>query len=335
MTVLHKMVSIRSESVHSNAMRVPVKKTDYAYADIVAAAEWIQSRVHNPKLLEAKIAIVLGSGLSDLMKLEDVVTIPYGAIQDHCPFFPTSTNPAHMGNMLFGFMKGIPIIVFNGRWHRYEGHKIDAIAFPYRVLRELMGPDSTMLLTSAVGGVQGRFDDPIHVGDLMLIQSFMDFSGGRGNTTVKVIPEQQPYPFTGTNRLYTKELRDMVVNAAIELDDHTLPTATKKPFKNLLHPGELFYRIGPTFESAAEVADARTHGTKDVAKALSMSGMPEALICNAMGMKVLHIAGVTNVGVDDPDAQYEPTDGEVKDNMKEIIVPRLAELLDSVIPRIS
>jgi purine-nucleoside phosphorylase len=74
-------------------------------------------------------AIILGTGLGALADhIEDKIEIPYEDI----PGFVKSTAPSHHGAMIAGFVSSadqtsgsdsrVPVIVFKGRFHFYEGY---------------------------------------------------------------------------------------------------------------------------------------------------------------------------------------------------------------------
>ena len=43
----------------------------------------------------------------------------------------------HAGQVLCGKLGGQPVIVFQGRFHYYEGHDLETVTFPVRVIQEL------------------------------------------------------------------------------------------------------------------------------------------------------------------------------------------------------
>ena len=81
-----------------------------------------------------RIAVVLGSGLGALAdRLADAVAIPYGQI----PYFPRPSVAGHGGNLVAGTLAGARVLILQGRFHYYEGHDLDAVTFPVRVLQRL------------------------------------------------------------------------------------------------------------------------------------------------------------------------------------------------------
>ena len=114
-----------------------------ARADEAAAA--LRPLVGEPP----EAAVILGSGLGPLVeKFTDQTVVPY----DRIPHFPTPTVAGHAGNLVLGSVEGARAILLQGRFHYYEGHDLDAVTFPVRVLQRL--GVRTLILTAAVGGVR-------------------------------------------------------------------------------------------------------------------------------------------------------------------------------------
>lgn len=78
-----------------------VKKTEQASDFIVE-----KIRVKSPEFRPA-VALTLGSGLSGLEGLiKPLVKIPYAEI----PFYPLSTVGGHKGELLAGYLEGVPLV---------------------------------------------------------------------------------------------------------------------------------------------------------------------------------------------------------------------------------
>ena len=87
---------------------------------------------------------MLGSGLNELAgRLIDARSISY----DQVPHFPRTTVAGHEGKVLFGKLGGVDVMMFQGRFHYYEGHDLETVAFPVRVLQKLGVPN--LILTAA------------------------------------------------------------------------------------------------------------------------------------------------------------------------------------------
>ena len=80
------------------------------------------------------LAVVLGSGLSDLHKiLRNKIIIKYADI----PNFRKTTVKGHDGKFIIGSYKGINIIFSLGRFHYYEGITIEEVGLPMKIFKEL------------------------------------------------------------------------------------------------------------------------------------------------------------------------------------------------------
>ncbi len=95
-----------------------------------AAAAILAAGVEPPR-----IAVVLGSGLNELAdRLPDGVAIPYERI----PHFPRTTVAGHQGRAIAGRLHGASVLMLQGRFHYYEGHDLDTVTFPVRVMQRLV-----------------------------------------------------------------------------------------------------------------------------------------------------------------------------------------------------
>ncbi|MFZ9890138.1 MAG: purine-nucleoside phosphorylase, partial [Myxococcota bacterium] len=68
----------------------------------------------------ARVGVVLGSGLgrvADEVCAAGGTAIEYGAI----PHFPTSAVEGHRGRLVYGHVDHQPVLLMQGRVHRYEG----------------------------------------------------------------------------------------------------------------------------------------------------------------------------------------------------------------------
>ena len=115
-----------------------------------------------------KVGIVLGSGLGGLAEsVQDPCVIPYKEI----PGFAPSTAPGHAGKLLLGKIGAAPAVCMQGRLHYYEGHRMEDIVFPIRVMKALGA--ETVILTNAAGGVNTSYK----AGDLMLLTDHINYLG--------------------------------------------------------------------------------------------------------------------------------------------------------------
>lgn len=268
------------------------------------AADYLRAHTHH----RPTIGLILGSGLSGLAaRIEDATAIPYADI----PHFPVSTVAGHAGRLVIGTLAGATVCAMQGRFHYYEGYSMQQVTLPVRVMQRL-GID-TLIVTNAAGGLNPSFA----VGDIMLIDDHINLVGMAGaNPLLGANLEEFGPRFPAANRVYTRRLRQVAEEVA------------RDAAINLRH-GVYIQLAGPNFETAAEVRMLRAWG----ADAVGMSTVAETMVAHHAGMNVLGFSTITNVAIDELDAEGQPTHDEVMDAGK-IIVPRLTELLLGVMQRL-
>ena len=214
-----------------------------------------------------ELGVVLGSGLGAFAELvEEKVVIPYKDI----PHFPVSTVEGHAGQLVFGKVQGRSVVVMQGRFHYYEGYKMQEVTFPIRVM-QVLGVTG-LIVTNAAGGINSDF----HGGDLVLIKDHLNLMGDnplRGANLSNLGPR-----FPDLSEGYNVEWRQKALAIMEEVG---------------IRPQEGVYAAmsGPNYESPAEIRYLRTIG----ADMVGMSTVPEVLVANHGGMKVLGISCVTNM----------------------------------------
>jgi purine-nucleoside phosphorylase len=227
------------------------------------AKQYIQSKTsHKPT-----IGLVLGSGLGVLAEeIEDATVIPYGEI----PHFTTSTVVGHKGQLVIGNLQGKCVIAMQGRFHYYEGHGLDAVTFPIRVMKA-MGVE-TIIVTNAAGGINTDFAS----GNLMIIKDHINFTFR--NPLIGPNDETLGVRFPDMSEAYSRDLRDLAKEVARDLGVE-------------VREGIYLGLIGPSYETPAEIRMFRTLG----ADAVGMSTVPEVIVARHMGMNVLGISCISNM----------------------------------------
>ena len=233
------------------------------YNKIEESANYIKSKIN----ISPSIGLILGSGLGVLAdEIENPIKIKY----DEIPNFPVSTVQGHAGQLVIGKLQGKNVIAMQGRFHYYEGYSMEMITFPVRVMKSL-GVE-TIFVTNAAGGANRDFKP----GDLMIITDHINLSGN--NPLIGPNDNRIGTRFPDMSNAYDKELRSQVKDIA----------------KNLgieVREGVYAMFSGPTYETPAEVRMARILG----ADAVGMSTVPEVIIANHSGMKVIGVSCMTNM----------------------------------------
>ena len=276
----------------------------FTLAQYDAAAGLIRSRTrHTPT-----VGLILGSGLSGLAEqIAGADVIPYAEI----PHFPTSTVAGHAGRLVIGELAGVTVCAMQGRFHFYEGYTMQQVTLPVRVMRRL--GVQTLIVTNAAGGVNPAFQ----VGDIMAIEDHINLVGMAGANPLSGPNLEEFGPrFPPVNRVYTRRLRQLAANVAAAAD---VP----------LRSGVYIQLSGPNFETPAEIRMVRAWG----ADAVGMSTVAETVVAHHAGMAVLGLSTITNVAIDQVDADGEPSHEEVVEAGK-VIVPRLTRLLLGVLAQL-
>lgn len=265
-------------------------------AKVKEAAGFLQTRIKQTP----KLAILTGTGLSDfLTQLRVHTSIPYKDI----PHFPVSTVKSHLGNLLAGELGNMPVALFQGRFHLYEGYTPKETGFPVRVMAE-MGVQ-TLVITNAAGGLNLDYSP----GDIMLIQDHINLTGKNplsGENTDAFGPR-----FPDMSEVYDRNLLSKTRNLA---EKNQIPH----------HTGVYIGLSGPSLETPAETRFIRMIG----GDAVGFSTVTEAITAVHAGMKIMGISVITNVN--DPDKPKKVSLEEVI-SVSKAAAPGLALLIQGIL----
>ncbi|MEM8861415.1 MAG: purine-nucleoside phosphorylase [Chloroflexota bacterium] len=278
--------------------------------DIPTYAEYEQAAAAIRQLTDQtpKIALVLGSGLSELAdSAENADVIDSSAI----PGWPGSTVEGHKGKLVFGTLSDTPVLIMQGRTHFYEGHSLQRITFPVRVMK-LLGIE-TLIVTNAAGGINRSYSE----GDLMLIKDHINLPGMAGNN-----------PLTGANlEEFGPRFPDMTHGYSADL--RTLAQTAADDLEIAMQEGVYACVSGPSFETPAELRFLQGVG----ADAVGMSTAHSVIVANHCGINVLGISTITNVTNLDP-SQEDVTNHEEVLEIGKLVVPKLAKLLREIVAKL-
>lgn len=254
-----------------------------------------------------KVALVLGTGLGDLVSKTDIVCeIDYSSLPD----FPVSTAPTHAGRFVFCKIGDLPVVIMQGRVHFYEGYTSEDISLPIHLMKAL-GAD-VLFLTNAAGGINEQFS----AGDMMLITDHISCfvrSPLIGKNDDTVGPR-----FPDMTNVYDSDLCDLIKSTAEKL---SIP----------LRQGVYVQLSGPQYETPAEIRMLRACG----ADAVGMSTAVEAIVALHCGMKVCGISCIANLasGMNpDPifEAEVELTASRTAPLFQSLVMHSLAEIQNVV-----
>ena len=208
-----------------------------------------------------KFGMVLGSGWGEAIADFPVkATLSYEEI----PGFGKTGVMGHAGQLILSEVNGTDFLIFQGRRHCYEGEGWTPVILPVWILKQLGA--ETVLLTNASGGIR----DDLGPGSLMVIADHINMLGAN--------PLQGPHrPEFGTRfpdqtEIYVSTLRKKLLDVGADSE------------------GVYVAAAGPTFETPAEVRAFRAMG----ADVVGMSTVPEAMLANAMGLRVAGLSCVCN-----------------------------------------
>ncbi|MBP6006135.1 MAG: purine-nucleoside phosphorylase [Rhodoferax sp.] len=215
--------------------------------------------------LQPRIAVVLGSGWGGLTDhIADAIQIQYTDL----PGFPQPTVTGHSATLWLGHIGKQPVAVMSGRKHGYESGAVDGMALPLQVMKQL--GCHTLVQTNAAGSL--RLDMPPQ--SLMLITDHLN------------LPQRSP--------LVGSSGSERFVNMVDAYDHklHRLAALTALAQGATLFEGVYAWFLGPQFETPAEIRMARLLG----ADAVGMSTVPETILARHLGMRVLALSFITNLG---------------------------------------
>jgi len=274
-------------------------KTKYTIEDMDKIADEIRSRIST----QPKIGMILGSGLGLLSEsIEDPTIIPYHDL----PGWPLSTVEGHAGELIIGSLEGQDVLVMNGRIHFYEGYEMSQVTLPIRVMQRL--GIEIVLVTNAAGGVNQDFVP----GNPMLITDHLNLLGMAGVNPLRG-PNLEEFGtrFPDMSQAYDKELQDLARSVAKEQGI-------------TLYEGIYVCLAGPTFETPADLRFLLGAGVD----AVGMSTVPEVIVANHGGQRVLGLSGITNSSKLYGEA--ETTHAEVIETGK-VLAPKMMNLIRGVL----
>ncbi|MFN7453428.1 MAG: purine-nucleoside phosphorylase [Pseudobdellovibrionaceae bacterium] len=213
------------------------------------------------------IAVVLGSGLGAFVNEVKVEKkIPFDAVPEMVP----TTVEGHSGNFIAGKVGDKKILIQQGRLHFYEGHPMELVVYPIRLMA-LLGI-KTVLLTNSAGGL----GDGMKAGDFMIIEDHINLFG----TNPLLGPNQKEFGprFPDMTEAYNRKLIQQL-------------EAVFRKLNLSYHKGIYGGLTGPTYETPAEVRYLKQIGCH----AVGMSTVPETIAAHHMGMQVAGISCISNL----------------------------------------
>lgn len=232
------------------------------YALVKETVDFIQSATD----FQPRFGIILGTGLNNLAdEIEVVQTLKYEEIIN----FPISTVPSHKGQLIFGYLDGVPVVAMAGRFHYYEGYTMQEVTFPVRVLK-LLGIERLI-----ISNVSGSTNPDYEAGDIVCIRDHINL--------------QPDNPLRGYNdERFGPRFPDMLRTYDRELNAFALSLAKSHDIR--AHEGVYVALAGPNLETPAEYEFLHRIGGDVV----GMSTVPEVIVARHMSLPVWVVSVVSN-----------------------------------------
>ena len=223
--------------------------------------------------VEHPVAIMLGSEMGDLAQCVRVVRrIPYTDIEG----FPDDARPVegHVFEALVGTIEGVPVVVYPGRIHLYQGFsELEVTALVRHAHR--IGCRDVIFSCGTCG-----LDEDVAPGTVGLIADHLNLTG-RNPLACRTVGSMVDTPFVPMGETYSPYLRAFARAAAEEAGV-------------ALDEGVYAALLGPSYPTPAEAGMLRALGARYV----GMSAVCEVIMARALGMEVMGLTLVTHGACD-------------------------------------
>jgi purine-nucleoside phosphorylase len=226
---------------------------------------YLQSYI--PKSLD--FGIILGSFLNKcigFLPLQNKVILNIADI----PHMTAPSVPGHEKFILFGKLKNKKILIFPGRLHLYEGHVINDVVYPVKLLAGFN--TGNLIITNSAGGLNPSFNKD----DIMIIKDHLNLMFAN--------------PLFGFK--YSTKY-DYFLDMSCPYNEKMIDIAKKSEAEAGLDPKIGIYAgvKGPILETKTEKDALRKLG----ADAVGMSTVPEVIMANFLKINVLGLSHIRNM----------------------------------------
>jgi purine-nucleoside phosphorylase len=218
-------------------------------------ADYLQSKLKKTP----STALVLGSGWNRVV--EDVDVLQKLKFED--VFGVEAGVAGHKGELILGEAGDKYVLFICGRFHTYECYSSYEVTLPIRVFARL--GIKNLVITSAAGGLNPKYK----VGDIVVLEDMI------------TLLSQSPLTgsqFQDLSSPFDPELKKAALNIC---------QSQKIPHQK----GVYMYLRGPHYETFADKKACLNMG----ADVVGMSTVPETIMANRLGVKVLGLSCVTNL----------------------------------------
>ncbi len=270
---------------------MPIHTDEYQL--VQEAASYIKHRM--PFI--PKVGIILGTGLGGWINSLDIIE---EISTSEVPHLVSPKVVSHKGRISFAVINDVPVAILAGRIHYYEGHEMNEVVRPVRVLREI--GCTHLVTTNAAGGLNPAYNG----GDIVIIKDHINLMGVN--------------PLRGPNEeKWGPRFPDMM-HAYDRVWMAFAKTQAEKLGLNI-HTGVYAGNAGPSLETPAEYEYLHRIG----ADLVGMSAVPEVIAAHHIGLKVLAISVVSNVCY--PPERIQETSVEDVIRMVETSAPNVGALV--------
>ena len=213
-----------------------------------------------------RVAIILGTGLGGLTQhLQNCTVLDYSQV----PNLAQPTVMEHEGKLWLAELEDVPVLVFQGRFHLYEGYSLAQVTFPVRIAQAL--GCRTLIVSNVAGALNPQF----RVGELVAITDHINLLGTS--------------PLVGRNfDALGPRFPDMIEPYSASLLASVQDVALRAQIP--LHRGVYACMSGPQLETRAEYRMLKLLG----ADMIGMSTVPEVIVAVHAGMEVLGLTVLTD-----------------------------------------
>ncbi len=236
--------------------------------NIEECARFLQARLD----IQPQWGIISGTGQSRLA--ERLGDLRGGCLYHELPHFPRATSPTHEGRLHWGRLGGQPVLIFQGRFHAYEGYSLQDVVMPVRLMAAL--GVKNLFISNAAGGLNPLFRS----GELMLIADHINLIGDNPLAGANIDDWGPRFP--DLSQAYDRELMDLAEEVA-------------RRQGLALRKGVYVAVQGPSLETPAETRFLRLIG----ADAVGMSTVPEVIVAVHAGLRIVGVSVISNVNLPD------------------------------------
>jgi len=241
---------------------------------------------------QATTALILGSGWNQVIE-----TMEREKTWDFEKVFKVKAGvTGHKGQLILAKVNDLLVWIMAGRFHTYEGYSSEEVTRPLQALAKL--GVKNLVLTSAAGGLNQKFK----VGDIVILSDIL---------ALFCLSSLQGDLFQDLSQPFDPKLRQLALDFCRQ---QHIPHQKQ---------GVYAYVRGPHYESFADKKALAKLG----ADCVGMSTVPETIMANHLGMRVLGLSCITNLAL-------------VKHSHQEVIAnaqrqsQRMTTLLQSLIGKI-